>query len=76
MQRGGQIIPQEGNVIDVTHIIPLDIHTDNVTDVACQGAHFDQISGIWYTEPHELNGGFVTMSITPTVLTSSRRTIW
>lgn len=38
-------------MIDVTHIIPLDIHTDNVTDVACQGAHFDPVSGIWYTEP-------------------------
>jgi hypothetical protein len=63
-------------VIDVTHIIPLDIHTDNVTDVACQGAHFDPVSGIWYTEPHVLNEGFVTMSTTPTVLTSLRRTIW
>ncbi|TKU77270.1 DNA primase, partial [Citrobacter sp. TBCS-14] len=30
-------------------------HTDNVTDVACQGAHFDPVSGIWYAEPHELN---------------------
>ncbi|MDU1433563.1 MAG: DNA primase [Citrobacter freundii] len=31
-------------MIDVTHIIPLDIHTDNVADVACQGAHFDPVS--------------------------------
>ena len=44
-------------MIDVTHIIPLDIHTDNVTDGACQGAHFDPVSGIWYTEPHVLNEG-------------------
>ena len=42
-------------MIDIAHIIPLDIHTDNVTDVACQGAHFDPVSGIWYAEPHELN---------------------
>ncbi|NRF57976.1 DNA primase [Citrobacter braakii] len=42
-------------MIDVTDIIPLDIPTESISDVACQGAHFDDISGIWYTEPRELN---------------------
>ena len=42
-------------MIDVTDIIPLDIPTESITDVACQGAHFDDISGIWYTEPRERN---------------------
>ncbi|POT58637.1 DNA primase [Citrobacter amalonaticus] len=42
-------------MIDVIDIIPLDIHTDSITDVACQGAHYDPQSGIWYIEPHELS---------------------
>lgn len=41
-------------MITVTQIIPLNIQSDNVTDVACQGAHFDNVSGIWYTEPDGL----------------------
>ena len=42
-------------MIAVTDLIPLDIPTDSSIDVTRQGAHFDNVSGIWYTEPRQLN---------------------
>ncbi|WP_196207513.1 DNA primase [Citrobacter sp. Res13-Sevr-PEB04-36] len=43
-------------MINIDHIIPLNIQSDNVTDVTCQGAYFDNVSGIWYTESDGLKG--------------------
>lgn len=60
----GHIIAKEGNVIAVTQIIPLNIQSDNVTDEACQGAHFDNVSGIWYTEPDGLKEGLFDYAYT------------
>ena len=48
-------------MIDAARIIPLDIHTDDVAQAVCQGAHYDADSNVWYVEEHELTealGGY------------------
>lgn len=41
-------------MIDAARIIPLDIHTDDIAEAVCQGAHYDADSNVWYVEEHEL----------------------
>lgn len=48
-------------MINAARIIPLDIHTDDVAQAVCQGAHYDADSNVWYVEEHELTealGGY------------------